>query len=135
MKSIFEDNKSIENLIENTMKNLSGMIEANTIVGEPIVSPDGTILIPISKVSVGYVVGGGEFSNLPKRKKIEDYPLAGGSGGGMTITPVGFLVENHNEVEFINIENTSAYQSVLKLFNKVVDNICGEKNNEKVDKT
>ncbi|MDD4815836.1 MAG: GerW family sporulation protein [Clostridia bacterium] len=134
MKGIFENNKSIENLIENTMKNLNGMIEANTIIGEPIISPDGTIIIPFSKVSVGYVVGGGEFCNNPKRKNQENFPLAGGSGGGMTITPVGFLVENQNGVEFIDIENTNAYQSVLKIFNKIVDNLCGEKSNEKNNK-
>lgn len=130
MKNIFGDNKSVENLIENTMKNLNGLVEANTIVGEPITAPDGTIIIPISKVSVGYLVGGGEFADVPKRRKIQDYPLAGGSGGGVTINPVGFLIENQNGVEFIDIENKNAYQSFLKLFNKIVENICGEKNNE-----
>lgn len=134
MKNIFENDKSVENLIENTMKNLNGLIEVNTIVGEPIISPDGTIIIPISKVSVGYIVGGGEFADIPKRRKIEQYPLAGGSGGGVTICPVGFLVENGNGVEFIDIENKTAYQSFLKIFNKIVDNLCGEKDYEKDDK-
>ena len=72
MKNIFE-NKSVENLINGTMQNLHTLVEANTIIGDPVISPDGTIIIPISKVSVGYVVGGGEFLDLAKKKKIENY--------------------------------------------------------------
>lgn len=129
MKNIFENNKSVENLIENTMKNLHSLIETNTIIGDTIISPDGTIIIPISKVSVGYVVGGGEYNNISKKKPVENFPLAGGSGGGVTVTPVGFLIENKNGINFIDIENKSAYQTVLNLLNKIINSASGE--NEK----
>jgi len=130
MKEFCEDSKSIKDLIENTMKNLHCLIETNTIVGEPIFSPDGTVIIPISKVSVGYVVGGGEYTDVAIRKKYCQYPLAGGSGGGMTISPVGFLIENKEGIKYVDIETKDAYQSVLKLFNMLVDKL-GEKKNEK----
>lgn len=131
MKNIFENNKSIENLIDGTMRNLHTLIEANTIVGEPVVSPDGTTIIPISKVSVGYVVGGGEYADISRKKKVENYPLAGGSGGGVTISPVGFLINSKNGIRYIDIENKTAYQTVLNLLNKVAERFTEEKKGEK----
>lgn len=130
MKNIFE-NKSIENIIDGTMKNLHTMIETNTIIGDPVVSPDGTIILPISKVSVGYVVGGGEYTNLMKLKKIQNYPLAGGSGGGVTITPMGFLINSNGEISYIDIENKSSYDSILNLINKLASKMSKEEKNEK----
>ena len=61
MKNIFE-NKSIENLINGTMENLHTMVEANTIIGDKIFTPDGSVIIPISKVCFGFAAGGSEFS-------------------------------------------------------------------------
>lgn len=132
MKTLLEnDKKSIESLIEGTLKNLHNMVETSTIVGESVKTPDGSTIIPISKVSVGYVVGGGEYADVSRHKKTEGFPLAGGSGGGVSITPVGFLISNDNEVKFIDIENKTAYQSILKLFNVVVDKISSkEQKNE-----
>lgn len=127
MKEFCQESKSIQELIDKTMKNLHCLIETNTVVGEPIFSPDGSVIIPISKVSVGYVVGGGEYTDVTIRKKNCQYPLAGGSGGGMTISPVGFLIENNEGIKFVDIETKDAYQSVLHLFNKLVDKLCGEK--------
>ena len=89
MKEFCEDSKSIKDLIENTMKNLHCLIETNTIVGEPIFSPDGSIIIPISKVSVGYVVGGGEYTDVAISKKhcnIRGLAEAGADDN----SPVGF---------------------------------------------
>lgn len=122
--------QSIENLIENTMKNLHSLVEANTIIGDPFFSPDGSVIIPVSKVSVGYVVGGGEYADVSIRKKISTYPLAGGSGGGMTVQPVGFLVENKNGINYIDIENKTAYQTALNLFNKLVNKFCSKEDNK-----
>ena len=97
MKNIFES-KSIENLINGTMENLHALVEANTIVGDKIFTPEGAVIIPISKVSVGYVVGGGEYVDVARKRKLDTFPLAGGSGGGVTVTPVGFLVSDASGV-------------------------------------
>ena len=135
---IEEKNKektSIEKLIENTMQNLHNLIETNIVVGEALHSPSGITIIPVSKVSVGYVVGGGEYADVSVRKKIENYPLAGGSGGGVSISPIGFLIEDKNGVNYIDIENKTAYQTALNLFNKLVNKVCSdEKTGEKNEK-
>lgn len=133
MKNIFE-RKSIENLINGAMQNLHTMAEANTIIGQPITTFDGSKIIPISKVSVGYVVGGGEYTDLTRKKKLEDYPLAGGSGGGVSLTPVGFLISKKNGVEYIDIEDKTAVENLMSIINKVVKKFTDEKdakNNEK----
>lgn len=126
MKNIFE-NKSIENLINGTMENLRLLVETNTIVGDKIFSPDDTVIIPISKVSVGYVVGGGEYIDVARKKKLDTFPLAGGSGGGVSITPVGFLVSGSMGIEYIDIEDKTAAQNVLKIINKIVSKFTEEK--------
>lgn len=125
MKNIFE-NKSIENLINGTMENLHTLVEANTIIGDKIFTPDGSVIIPISKVSVGYVVGGGEYIDVARKKKLETFPLAGGSGGGVTVTPVGFLISNGGVVEYIDIENKTAFENALKIINKIANKFAKE---------
>ncbi|MBR4407155.1 MAG: GerW family sporulation protein [Clostridia bacterium] len=133
MKTIQENNKkSIESLIEGTLKNLREMVETNTIIGKALNLSDGSSIIPISKVSVGYVVGGGEYADVSRHKKHDAFPLAGGSGGGVSVNPVGFLIASQGEVRFIDIENKNAYQSVLKLFNMVIDKLK-DKEGEKVE--
>jgi sporulation protein YtfJ len=131
MKEFCQDSKSVKDLIENTLKNLHCLVDANTIVGEPIFSPDGSVIIPISKVSVGYVVGGGEYHDITIKKKQCNYPLAGGSGGGMSISPVGFLIENKNGVKYIDIETKDAYETALNLFNKLINKLFEDKKDEK----
>lgn len=105
-------------------------MDAGAVVGQPVFSPSGTVIIPISKISVGFVAGGGEYSDLSERRVGNHYPMAGGTTGGMSVTPIGFLVETTNEVKYIDIENKTAYQTVLKVFNAVMDklNTMGEEN-------
>ena len=86
-------------------------------MGERLDLSDGTVIIPISKVTVGYVVGGGEYADLSARRVANHYPLSGGSGGGMSVTPVGFLIEKDGDVTFVNVENKTLYQTVLNMFN------------------
>ena len=132
MKSVFE-NKAVESLIESAMHNLHTLAEANTIIGEPVILPNGAEIIPISKVTCGYVVGGGEYNNLEKYKKTENFPLAGGSAGGVSITPIGFMVSTSKGVEFVDIENATAAENVLKIFANIINKFMesGGKSEEK----
>ena len=126
MKIFDENSSNINILIEESISNIKSLMETNTIIGYSVIAPDGTIIIPISKVSVGFIVGGGEYSDKSSRKVAKHYPMAGGSGGGMSVSPVGFLIESHGNYKFIDIENKTAYQTFLNLFNTIVDKL-GEK--------
>ena len=118
----FSKDSSVENLIDNAMEKIKYLMDCNIIVGEPVISPSGNIIIPISKVAVGFVTGGGEYSNM-STKKASHFPMAGGTCGGMSVTPVGFLYEADGEIKFIDIENKSAYQTLLNLVNTILSKI------------
>ncbi|MBQ8444570.1 MAG: GerW family sporulation protein, partial [Clostridia bacterium] len=79
-------------------------------------------------------VGGGEYADLSSRRVANHYPMAGGSSGGMSLSPVGFLVIMKDEVSFVNVENKSLYQTVLNMFNALMTKIQekdGKMNEEK----
>ena len=90
----------IGNLMDTTMNKIKEMIDVNTIVGEPITSPDGTLIIPVSKVSYGFASGG---SDLPTKKENKDC-FGGGSGAGVTIQPVAFLTVYKGDVKLISVD-------------------------------
>jgi len=117
---IYGDGDTISQLIQNSMDKIKGLVDSSTIIGERIETVDGTTIIPISRVSVGYVVGGGEYADLSSKKYHNNFPMAGGSSGGTSITPVGFLVDKGGEVSFINVEDKSMYQTVLNIINTVM---------------
>ncbi len=90
----------INGLMDTTLDKIKSMVDVNTIIGEPITSPDGTIIIPVSKVSYGFASGG---SDIRGKKDNQPPAFGGGSGAGVTINPVGFLAVMKGEVKFIPI--------------------------------
>ncbi|MBQ8791870.1 MAG: GerW family sporulation protein [Ruminiclostridium sp.] len=93
------ENHTINNLMTTSMEKIRELVDVNTIIGEPITSPDGTIIIPVSKVSFGFVSGG---SDLPTQAPKDVF--AGGSGAGITIKPVAFIVvQRDGEVKMLEL--------------------------------
>ena len=130
---IYGESESINGLIDKAMDKIKTIVDSSTVIGEKVETPDGAVIIPISKVTVGYVVGGGEYADLSARRVANHFPMAGGSSGGMSVTPVGFLIESKGEVKFVNVENKSLYQTVLNMFNALLSKVeekAGENNNE-----
>ncbi len=125
-----ENNQNyLDELINSSIEKIKNLAETNTIIGDPIVSPTGKIIIPVSKVSVGFVVGGGQYNSVNKKLP---YPLAGGSGGGLSVSPIGFIVEDDEGVKFIDVENKTAYQTILNLANTLINKLDKKVNeNEK----
>lgn len=91
----------IGNLMNTTMEKIKEMIDVNTIIGDPITSPDGTLIIPVSKVSYGFASGG---SDLPTKKENKDC-FGGGSGAGVTIQPVAFLTVYQGDVRLVSVDS------------------------------
>ena len=92
---------SVPNMLEGMLQRIREMIDANTVVGQPITTADGTTIIPISKVSIGFGGGGSDFvsKNLNKMEN----PFGGGAGGGVKVSPVGFLVVAGGNVRMIPV--------------------------------
>ena len=126
----FDEDKSINSLIDSAMEKIKGIVDSSTIIGDMVVTDSGKCIIPISKVSVGYVVGGGEYADLSARRVAKHFPMAGGSSGGMSVAPVGFLIESDGDLTFVNVENKTLYQTVLNLFNTFLNKMDKENKNE-----
>ena len=112
----------IEGLMVTAMNSIQDMIDVNTIIGEPIETQNNTVIIPISKVSFGFAAGGSEFKGetideYKKRDKEEAIqyrlPFGGGSGAGVTINPVAFLVVQPNSVKLMPVNHASSIDKLL----------------------
>ena len=117
----------INAILEESLSKIKGIIDVDTVIGEQIITADGMKIIPVTKVSVGFVAGGGEYSqNIPVKKQKKDYPFAGGSGTGFSITPIGFLVEKNDILKFISVDNKSSFDNIIKILadltKKITDN-------------
>lgn len=106
----------IEKIMETALEKVKGLVDVNTVIGNPVTMIDGTMIIPITKVSMGFVSGGGEYcDNLKPQNNKKEYPFAGGSGTGFSINPIGFLVGKEGNLKLISIENKSAFDSVMQI--------------------
>ena len=90
----------LSDMMGTTMSRIKEMIDVNTIVGTPINTPDGTTIIPVSKVSFGFASGGSDFQT---KNQTVDANFGGGGGAGVTITPISFLVVNNGNVRLIPV--------------------------------
>lgn len=115
----------IQNLMQTTLENIKDMVDVNTVVGEPIESVNGTTIIPISRVSFGFVAGGGEYDG--RTPKIENgntvSPFAGGSGAGVSVQPVGFLVVGENGVHMLPAQNTTLMERAINCIPQVLEDV------------
>ena len=104
-----------------TMEQIRGMVDANTIVGQPISCENGTTVIPISKVSFGFASGG---SDLPT--KVAKDMFGGGGGAGVTISPIAFLVIMPNDVKLLQLSvNAATPNAIINMVPDVMDKITG----------
>ena len=92
MKQQPSKSNKIKGLIDSSLENIRKMVDVNCVIGEPVTLPDSTTLIPVSKVSVGFVSGGGEYTDLNSKRNQDEFPMAGGTGGGYSVSPIGFFV-------------------------------------------
>lgn len=120
---IYEKSSTIDNLIEKTLASLKTVSTNETIFGNPITLPDGTSIVPVSKVSIGFVVGGGEYADISTRRVATHYPMAGGSGGAVMLSPIGFLVSTNLEVKYIPTTAETNYQKILDLVAKAAEKL------------
>lgn len=121
-------NHPIDNLMSTAMQNIKEMVDVNTIVGTPVQSPDGSVIIPISKVSFGFAAGGSEFGAKPI--DADAALFGGGSGGGVSIAPVAFMVVGQGQIKLLPIDAKSS--PVEKILDMVPDVM--EKVNSKIQK-
>ncbi len=92
-------NQKLPNMLEATIQKIREMVDVNSVIGDPITTPDGVTIIPVSKVSVGFGGGGSDFVN----SKGGENPFGGGAGGGVKVTPLCFLVVKDGNVRMMSV--------------------------------
>lgn len=111
----------IEGLMDTTMDKIKEMIDVNTIVGTPITTPDGTTLVPVSKVSYGFASGG---SDIPSKNAVNKQVFGGGSGAGVSITPIAFIAVCGGEAKVLPIDGScSTADRLMDMIPQTVDKI------------
>jgi len=124
----------IQGLMKTAMENIKDMVDVNTIVGDAVETPDGSVIIPISKVGFGFAAGGsefgGEFEEQHGTSKNDSHnasvamPFGGGSGGGVSIQPIAFLVVGKEGVKVVPLDNTThLYERLIDSAPHVFDRI------------
>jgi sporulation protein YtfJ len=119
----------IQGLMKTAMENIKDMVDVNTIIGDPVETPDGTIIIPISRVSFGFAAGGSEFEGgedeEKKGKKEEGFalPFGGGSGGGVSVQPVGFLIVGHHGIKMLPVDGNAMIDRLMDLAPQLINQV------------
>lgn len=129
----------IEGLLNVSMDKIKSMVDVNTIVGDPVTTPDGTTVIPVSKVSFGFAAGGSEFSTKQTEEKAKNpsSPMfGGGAGSGVSINPIAFLIITKDQVRILPITNSVStadriIDSIPDLISKVNGFVMDFKNKDK----
>ena len=118
--------KPIVDMMSVTLQKIKEMVDVNTIIGEPILTNEGITLIPVSKVSFGFASGGSDFSGKNKQPG-QPNTFGGGSGAGVNIIPVAFLVVKDNSVRVLNIgpPASTTIDRVIDLVPDVIDRVSG----------
>jgi len=133
---------SIQNIMETTLDTIKGSIDANTIIGDPI-KTDTTVVVPISKVTIGFGIGGGEYSKgytetkSKKQEKVQqqdDTNFAGGSAGAISMQPVAFVVVEDGQTRLMSLENNiNMIDNILTITPKVIEKLQKLSQNNKED--
>lgn len=129
-----EEKHQIGEIMGVTMEKIKEMIDVNTIVGEPIRTPDGITIIPVSKVSVGFASGGSDF--VSKNQTGGKNPFGGGSGAGVNIAPVAFLVVNKDRVRLLPVAPPpgGVAERVVEMVPELVDKVSDMIDKKKEEK-
>lgn len=128
----------IQGLMKTTMDDIKEMIDVNTIVGDAVETPDGSVIIPISKVTFGFAAGGAEYEMGSKNNRDDSesskFPFGGGSGAGVSVQPVAFLVVGNNQVKLLPVNYSSVVDRIVDLVPNMVENLEKAAKKMKCDK-
>lgn len=118
----------ISEIVDAAVSNLSKVAEVNTIVGKPLVTMDGTTVVPISQINFAFMAGGGEYGNksAKRRSELDNANFAGGSGGGASLTPVCFLVINKDGVKVLDTDKSSTFDKIFDVARDIAGAFKGD---------
>lgn len=123
----------IEGLMETAMESIKSMVDVNTILGDPVETPDGSVIIPVSRVSLGFAAGGSEYESDERQQgqkqqggnNSEKFPFGGGSGAGISVNPVAFLVVGQGQTRLMPVDNNVVFDRLIDMAPRLIDQLRG----------
>lgn len=117
------ENHPIQGLMKTAMESIKDMVDVNTIVGDPVETPDGSVIMPISRVTFGFAAGGSEFQ--AENVASAEYPFGGGSGAGVTVQPVAFLVVGNGNVRMLPVDSNTMVERLVDMAPQLLNQVQG----------
>ncbi|KGP75283.1 sporulation protein [Desulfosporosinus sp. Tol-M] len=131
-------NHPIESLMKTAMESIQQIVDVNTIVGEPVETQDGSVIIPISRVSCGFAAGGSEFAPAEDNKEnthtggqAAALPFGGGAGAGVSVRPVAFLVVGNGSIRLLPVDSNVVVDRLIDTVPDLLDRVAGMLHNKK----
>lgn len=115
----------VENLMKSTMENLKDMIDVNTVIGDAVETRDGTYIIPVSKLCFGFASGGSQYASEKSTSNNPSFPFGGGSGAGVSVKPVAFLVVKEDGLRMLSLDQDTTYDRIVDTVPQILDMIKG----------
>lgn len=113
------NNNKVEDIMNSAVERIKNIVDTSTVIGEQIKTPKGFVL-PLTKVSIGFVAGGGEYSADEKQiKATNTYPFAGGTGSGVCVQPMGFLCVEDGKISLIKLDDKSPLEKIIETIPEV----------------
>lgn len=121
----------IQGLMKTAMENIKQMVDVNTIIGDPVETADGSVIIPVSRVGFGFAAGGSQFGSVSRTgartesgSALDAFPFGGGSGGGIQIQPIAFVIVSKEGVKVVPLDqSTHLYDRLIEFAPQVVEKI------------
>ncbi len=120
-----QNENKINDAIVSTLKNLSNLVDVNTVIGKPIKNDNGEYVVPISKVTIGVLAGGGEYGKINVFSKNNELPYSAGNGAIISVKPCGFLIKEEDKYKIISISN-NPYEKLIDKAIEFISEINGD---------
>lgn len=114
-------NFDIGRMIAQALESVKSMLDVDTVVGKPVFSSDDTVILPVSKISVGFFTGGGEIEGKNNKMRVDDLPI-GGLGGGLSIMPLAFIVISQGDASIIKVDGNGG-ERWMEVLQSIIKNI------------
>ena len=120
-----DQRKKIDSIMEKTAEQLTSLIDVNTVIGKPLFSASGVQIIPFTKVTMGYLSGGGEYGEVKAIKEDECFPFAGGAGTVINLKPAGFLIDDGKKCRIIKVTD-DPIDGIIEKASELFSNLTGK---------
>ena len=129
---MYMGNHPIESLMKTAMESIQQIVDVNTIVGDPVETHDGSVIIPISRVTCGFAAGGSEFAPAEDNKENVNtggqaaaLPFGGGAGAGVSVQPVAFLVVGNGSIRLLPVDSNVVVDRLIDTVPDLLDKVAG----------